>query len=96
MSNPMNIRKTERFHSELREILYHIAKDKKTAAKEFSKQLEKLLATLSLQPFRYRQSHSFGDERIRDLIFRGYTLPYLVTQNEIVLLGIYNTNQWNA
>lgn len=91
----MNIRKSDRFHSELQQILVYIAQDKKTAAKSFTNQLEKTLTSLPLQPFRYRQSHSFGDERIRDLIFRGYTIPYLVNQHEIIILGIYNSNEWN-
>jgi len=35
----MYVRKTERFHFELQKVLHNIAKDKKTAAKEFNQKL---------------------------------------------------------
>ncbi|EAJ4425079.1 TPA: type II toxin-antitoxin system RelE/ParE family toxin, partial [Campylobacter jejuni] len=44
-----------------------------------------------------RKSLSFDNENIRDLIFKGYIIPYLIdkSKNEIVILGIYKSNLWD-
>lgn len=92
----MPLHKTARFRLELQKVLVNIAKDKKTAAKQFNQELEKVLISLLSHPFRCRQSYSLQDERVRDLVFRGYTLPYLVASDSIIILGIYNSNEWEA
>lgn len=41
-------------------------------------------------PYKFRKSIYFDDENIRDYIFKGYTIPYSINEdnNEIVLLDI--------
>jgi len=39
-------------------------------------------------PYKFRKSIHFNDENIRDLVFKGYTVPYLVDDEVIVVLGI--------
>jgi hypothetical protein len=41
-------------------------------------------------PYKYRKSIYFDNENIRDLIYKGYTIPYLIDEDNksIVLLGI--------
>jgi plasmid stabilization system protein ParE len=31
----------------------------------------------------------------RELIYKGYTIPYLIDGDEIVVMGIFNQNQWS-
>ncbi|EAI6900278.1 type II toxin-antitoxin system RelE/ParE family toxin, partial [Campylobacter jejuni] len=52
---------------------------------------------LSFMPYKNRKSLSFDNENIRDLIFKGYIIPYLIdkSKNEIVILGIYKSNLWD-
>ncbi len=42
-------------------------------------------------PFKFRQSYYYKDEKIKDLIFKGYTIPYLIDNEEkvIVILDIF-------
>ncbi|EAK5974251.1 type II toxin-antitoxin system RelE/ParE family toxin, partial [Campylobacter jejuni] len=52
---------------------------------------------LSFMPYKNRKSLSFDNENIRDLIFKGYVIPYLIdkSKNEILILGIYKNNLWD-
>jgi len=42
-------------------------------------------------PYKYRQSYYYNDPQIRDLIFKGYTIPYLIDEKRdvIVILDIF-------
>ena len=41
-------------------------------------------------PFKYRKSIYWNDNNIRDLIFKGYVVPYKIdtTKNKIIIIGI--------
>ena len=41
-------------------------------------------------PFKYRKSIYFNDNNIRDLIFKGYVVPYKIdtVKNQIIIIGI--------
>ena len=34
------------------------------------------------------------DENIRELIHKGYVIPYFINDDEINILGIYKENEW--
>jgi plasmid stabilization system protein ParE len=40
-------------------------------------------------PYKFRKSKWFNDERVRDMIFKGYTIPYYVQDDKIVILDIF-------
>jgi hypothetical protein len=44
-------------------------------------------------PFKFRKSLYHIDENIRDLIYKGYCIPYLVEDKKIVILNIFKYNQ---
>ena len=54
----------------------------------FNKQFK---AIEGITPFKFRKSFYFEDENVRDMIFKGYTLPYLVDieKDTLVLLDIF-------
>lgn len=85
----MRIVKTRHFQEQLREILRFIALDSPTAARRFKVELNRRADSLKEFPYRYRRSIYF-DDAIRDLIFKGYVIPYIVDQEkrEIIILGI--------
>lgn len=60
----------------------------------FLDKLEQSIHNLSFMPYKNRKSLSFDDENIRDLIFKGYVIPYLIDTNkdQIIILGIYKSN----
>ncbi|EKB0626229.1 type II toxin-antitoxin system RelE/ParE family toxin, partial [Campylobacter jejuni] len=59
--------------------------------------INSICKNLSFMPYKNRKSLSFDNENIRDLIFKGYVIPYLIdkSKNEILILGIYKNNLWD-
>jgi plasmid stabilization system protein ParE len=90
------VRRSDRFSEELKSIVTYIAKDKKHAAKEFAKYLKIDIDTLPDNPRRCRKSIHFEDDNIRDMIFMGYVIVYIIDEQkqEILLLGIIKQNLW--
>ena len=86
----MKIVKTNSFLDSLEDILSYIAQDKKSAAIKFNSDLNKKMKDLKDFPFMYHKSYYFEDEYIRDLIHKGYSIPYKVdTENKIIsIIGI--------
>ncbi len=87
----MKIVKSRRYNALLRDILSYIAKDNPTAAKRFKTELDQKIKNLPDMPYQYRKSIYFDDdESIRDLIYKGYTVPYFIDSEKetIFILGI--------
>jgi len=78
----------KRFFDDIKEIIEYIKKDKPQSAAKFKKDLKNKIENLSHFPFKYRKSIYFDDESIRDLIFKGYIIPYKITDTQIIILGI--------
>lgn len=83
-----------RFTNELNFICDFIANDSFNRAKIFQKDLKAKLEQLPSNPKVYRKSTKFDDESIRDFIYKGYVIPYLIDEQNIVILGIYKDNEW--
>lgn len=92
----MVIRRTARFNRELRAVFDFIAKDSPNRAQGFRDKLVAKLQTISDSPLMYRKSASFEDERVRDLIFKSYVIPFAIEDETIYVLGIYKANEWQA
>lgn len=92
----MVIRRTARFNRELRAVFDFIAKDSPSRALDFRDKLIAKLQAISDSPLMYRKSASFDDERVRDLIFKSYVIPYAIEDDVIYVLGIYGSNEWQA
>lgn len=92
----MRIIQSERFTQELNTISDFIAEDSLARAQEFQEQLKAKIEAMSDSPLMYRKSNSFNDDNIRDLIFKGYVIPYLINNDEILILGIYKSNKWEV
>ncbi|MBU1667292.1 type II toxin-antitoxin system RelE/ParE family toxin [bacterium] len=86
----MKIVKTKSFQESLENILSYIAEDKKSAAIQFNRDLNKKIKDLKDFPFMYHKSYYFDDEYIRDLTHKGYSIPYEVDLEKkiIAIIGI--------
>ena len=86
----MRILKSDDYLEALKEVLTYIAKDKKSAAVQFNSELNKKIRSLKEFPYLYRQSRYFEDEQIRDLIHKGYSVPYEIAIDKelITIIGI--------
>ena len=47
-------------------------------------------------PLAHRLSQKVKKDNARDLIFKGYVIPYLIESETIYVLGIYGANEWQA
>ena len=85
-----------KFERELKTIFDFIAKDSLNRAREFRNELVAKIERTAQTPFICRKSINLNDESIRDLIFKGYVIPYLIDNEVIYVLGIYKANEWQA
>jgi plasmid stabilization system protein ParE len=87
----LKIIKDEIFTHNFQDILRFIAQDSKVRAIEFNKTLFKKINDLPNNPYKFRQSFYYDNTHVRDFIYKGYTLPYLIdkTNNLIILLDIF-------
>lgn len=87
----MRIKKSSKFNDKLKNILIYISKDSITNAKNFRNELDLKIKDLVNFPYKFRASIYYDDENARDLIFKGYTIPYYIDNlnNSIVLLTIF-------
>lgn len=86
---------SHRFECELQEILDFIALNSPNRAEQFKRDIYAKINTLTFNPLRCR-AHSGEDKNLRDLIFKGYIVVFLVENTHIEILGIYKNNQWGA
>jgi len=84
----MQIYTNNDFDQSLDEILDYIALDSLEKALDFVHELQTKFETLPFMPYKFRKSIYFDNENIRDFIYKGYVIPYLVDQECIVILGI--------
>lgn len=87
---------SQRFLAELRQIARFIALDSKPRAKAFSESVKQSCQNIADMPYKCRKSLKFDDENVRDLIYKGYVIPYLISDDCINILGIYKANAWDA
>jgi len=92
----MTIEKSHRFDQELAAVLAFISEDNPHHALAFLDKLIPLIDMLSEQPYLYRKRDAAHDSYTRELIYRGYTIPYYIDtgHQKIIILGIFNQNQW--
>jgi len=87
----VQIKREELFDNSLKNIVLYIAKDSKNRAHNYKNELKNKINNLENNPYKYRQSLYYNDENIRDLIFKGYTIPYFIDNktNQIIILDIF-------
>lgn len=73
----MKIETTERFINDLRQIAEFIAKDSKQKAQNFKNELNTQISKIALIPLSARKNLEVDNENARDLIFKGYVIPFL-------------------
>jgi toxin ParE1/3/4 len=87
----VRVKRSKRFNQELLVITKFIAKDSPNNARKFYESVRAFVPTLIDHPHKGRPTEDGG----RELIYKGYTIPYLIDGDEIVVMGIFNQNQWS-
>ena len=85
----MTIVYDEKFVLKLGKIWHFIAMDSQNRANVFRDELRQHIESIPDFPYKFRKSKWFNDERVRDMIFKGYTIPYYVQDDKIVILDIF-------
>ncbi len=82
------IRDTNYLHK-LQSIMEFIAQDSVNQAIKFQVELDEIIDYISNMPFKYRKLIYFNDNNIRDLIFKGYVVPYKIdTAKNQIIIGV--------
>lgn len=74
----MQITRDIKYLHKLQNIIEFIAKDSLNRALDFCFELDLKIDGLPLMPYKFKKSIYFDDENIRDLIFKGYVVPYKI------------------
>ncbi len=92
----MTLEKSDRFNSELESIIDYIAEESVGNALTFYDRLLEKIYAIPQNPYAYRKRPLLNDEYVRELIYKGYTIPFEIDnqENKIVILGIFNQNIW--
>ncbi len=90
----MLVKFSPNFMAQLKVIVDFIAQDSFLEAKKFEQSLLAGLYGLDFMPYKFRKSIHFDNENVRDFVFKGYVVPYLVdkTSDSIVVLAICKEN----
>ncbi len=75
----------------------YIALDSPARALDFFETIISKVQKIPENPYIYRQKSCANDDKTRELIFKGYTIPFDIDEanNKIIILGIFNQNIWN-
>jgi hypothetical protein len=86
----MQIIRDTNYLQKLQSIMEYIAQDSVNQALNFQVELDEIIYDIPNMPFKYRKSIYFNDKNIRDLIFKGYVVPYKIDtiKNQIIIIGI--------
>jgi toxin ParE1/3/4 len=86
----MKIEKSEKFINSYQNLLDYIAeKDGINRTKKFAKNIENKIKSLTFMSYKFRKSYFYDDENIKDLVFKGYVIPYLIDNDKIIILDIF-------
>lgn len=79
----------------LTEQIEVIALDKPKAAKAFKQEFFEKCRSLGEMPYRCRKSIYYDDNNVRDMIYKGYTVVYVIREDEIIILSLINHQNFN-
>ena len=90
----MLVKFSPNFIAQLKVIVDFIAQDSYARAEKFEQSLLAGLYGLDFMPYKFRKSIHFDNESVRDFVFKGYVVPYLVgrANDSIVVLAICKEN----
>lgn len=92
----MNIIYRQNFITNAKQIHQFISKDSKNRADKFINELLKKIELIANMPLSFRINPVMQRDDIRDVIFKGYVIPFLIDSDNIYILDIYKHNSWDG
>ena len=77
----MILEQSFRFEEELEHIIAFIALDSVAKALDFYDELINNIQNIPFRPYSYRKRLNSNDENLREVIFKAYTIPFLLMKN---------------
>ena len=86
----MNIVNSENYLLQFKKLVYDLVIEDIQNAKKFKLYVDTVVLNLATKLKKYKQSHYFDDENIKDIQHEGYTITFYVDEpiGVCVLLGI--------
>ena len=78
----MILEQSFRFEEELEHIIDFIALDSVAKALDFYDELINNIQNIPFRPYSYRKRLNSNDENLRELIFKGYTIPFFIDEKK--------------
>ena len=90
----MKILFTDDFKENLIEILKFIKQDSQDHAYNFRDSLKNEIMKTPERPYSYRENLTMKDTQVRDLVFKGYVVVFVIEEREqtITIISIYKYN----
>lgn len=88
----MKLLLSKRFQSDLEKILIFYSQKSFEASENFYNDLFNKIKSIPFMPYRFRKNRYFHKDNVRDLIFNGYVVPFIIQDNDITILTIYKQN----
>ena len=88
----MNIVYTDDFNVELNEIIEFIGQDSIERAFKFRDEILDKTDNVFPMPYRFRRNQKLNVEDVRDIIYKGYVVPFCIYDDHIEILGIFKEN----
>ena len=88
----MKLLLSKRFQSDLEKILVFYSQKSFEASENFYNSLFNKIKSIEFMPYRFRKYRYFHKDNVRDLIFSGYLIPFIIDDKTITILAIYKQN----
>ncbi|CAD7289044.1 type II toxin-antitoxin system RelE/ParE family toxin [Campylobacter suis] len=85
-----------KFDDNLNKIYNYISLDSPSRADKFCTELFDKIAKIEYMPLSFRKNLQINRDDIRDLIFKGYVMPFLIKDGDYYVLDIYKNNEWSG
>lgn len=88
----MKLLLSRRFQSDLEKILIFYSQKSFETSENFYNSLFNKIKSIEFMPYRFRKNRYFHKDNVRDLIFNGYVIPFIIDDKTITILTIYKQN----
>lgn len=88
----MEIILTEQFIANVKDILDFYASNSPQTARNFFDALYEKIESIPFMAYRFRKNKDFHQDNVRDLIFKGYVIPFKIDDDSIKIIAIYKHN----
>ncbi len=83
---------SEEFLNDPDKIIMFIAQDSSQRATKFTDDLIVKISDIPNRPYSFRKNPKLNRKDTRDLVFKGYTVPFRVSKDAIKMLAIFKRN----